>query len=183
MQSTNSRIKGTIEPPPSDLGSEVHPRDLVVGEVYYYIPHPDSPTSARFPYGATLPHEYKKGIYNGTRPPTMPNTAYMKKLDASGRFDDYTLVSMIHRGSFGPGIFYKSGTTAMTPNERKTALLSLGRYLPGSTNLSRRIVNAANYSTKPFGPEPKPASSSSSASGGSSGGRRRRRMRKTKRRH
>jgi hypothetical protein len=166
MQSPKSRIKGNVEPPPSDLGSEVHPRDLVVGEVYYYIPHPDSPTSASYPYGATLPHKYYKGIYTGTRP-TMPHTAYMKKLDASGRFDDYILVSMVRSGAYGPGIFYKSDMTAMSPKERKTALLSLARHLPGGTNLSRRIVNAANYGTK----APKPAS-----------GGRRRRMRKTKRR-
>jgi hypothetical protein len=173
MQSPNSRIKGTVEPPPSDLGSEVHPRDLVVGEVYYYIPHPDSPTSAPYPYGATLPHKYYKGIYTGTRP-TMQTTAYMKKLDASGKFDDYKLVSMIRYGSIGPGIFYKSDMTGMSPKERETALLSLARHLPGGTNLSRRIVNAANYGTR----APKPKSSSSA-----SGGRRRRRHRKTKRRN
>lgn len=164
MTSRNARIKGTngVEMAPADLGDEVHPRDLVEGEEYYYIPHPDTPTSNRSRFGKNLPHKYYKGIYTGTRS-GMGSTAYMKKVDASGRFDDYTLVSM---KGFSRGIFYKV-MKQMSAAQKMAALAALrSGDLPSEAR--KHIINYANMGYKPNNSTKK----SSSSSGGSSGGRR-----------
>lgn len=88
------RLVGTLEESPADLGPEIRPNNLVIGEVYYYIAHPDTPVSNSRTFGRTLPHKYHKGIFTGTRP-FMSKTAYMKRVDATGSFDDFTLVSMM----------------------------------------------------------------------------------------
>jgi hypothetical protein len=172
----NARIKGTdgVEPAPGDLGPEVHPRDLVIGEEYYYIGHPDSPVRNRSRWGKNLPHKYSKRVYTGTRP-NMRETAYMKTKGSSGNgLYDWDLVPLVRMGSHGPGIFYKV-LGPMTNDERaaKIKVLSDGG-LPVES--ARHIVNYANVGRKPNNSTKK---SSSSSSGGSSGGRRRRRRTKS----
>lgn len=165
------RIKGTngVEPAPFDLGPEVRPRDLVIGEEYYYIGNPSSPTRNRSRWGRNLPHKYSRRVFTGTRP-GMRQTAYMKTKGSSGEgLYDWDLVSLVRMGAYGPAIFYKI-LQPMTAEERTAAANVLGRGgLPRET-----IKHTIDYANIGYG---RNRSSSSAASGGSSGGRRKTRRR------
>ncbi len=143
----------TVELPPFDLGPEVRPRDLVIGDEYYYIRNPDSERI-----------QYHRRVYTGTRP-NMRKTAYMKTKGSSGDgLYDWDLVPL------GPAIFYKV-LGPMTNAEKQATMNVLGSRGLFSETI-RHITNYANVGYKRN-------NSAKRGSGGSSGGRRK--MRRTRR--